>query len=86
MKIELHKIPIKEAVKEAIHEEMKDILLEAVKSPKSTINEGSTAFKNSPISHQIPKTAVDSRQAYMDILKETAEGPKSGFEGEFKVS
>jgi len=30
---------IKDSVKEAIHEELKDILLEAIKSPKSNINE-----------------------------------------------
>ena len=34
-----HKKMIKDAVKEAIQEELKDILLEAIKSPKNPINE-----------------------------------------------
>jgi hypothetical protein len=37
-KTELHFL-IKEAVKEAIHEELKEIILEAIKSPKSPIYE-----------------------------------------------
>ena len=42
MKItELRKI-VKESVQEAIREELKDILLEAIKSPKQTVNESYT--------------------------------------------
>jgi hypothetical protein len=39
MKTDMLKKLIKEAVREAIQEEIKDILLEAVRSPKTTINE-----------------------------------------------
>jgi hypothetical protein len=56
---------IKEAVKEAIHEELKDIILEAVKSPKST--SVGTGVVNENI---IP--APEKRQRYMDVLNETA--------------
>jgi hypothetical protein len=71
--IELKKF-IKQAVKEAIQEELKDILLEAVRSPKTIVKESysspsvpqvNSAFKPVDIS-------TDKRQAYMDILGETA--------------
>lgn len=39
MKLSQLKIIVKEAVKEAIQEEMKDILMEAVRSPKQTVYE-----------------------------------------------
>ena len=44
---ELRKV-IREEVKAAIQEELKDILLEAVKSPKSTITETQTAPAPNP--------------------------------------
>ena len=81
---------IKEAVKEAIQEELKDILLEAVRSNKQPITEShrpdvkTLSFNTNSIPHQAPK--INPKQAYMDILGEIAQGPKSGFEGEFKVS
>ncbi len=59
---------IKEAVKEAIHEELKDIILEAVKSPKSTsIGVGSAGVVNENI---IPSS--EKRQRYMEVLNQTA--------------
>jgi len=86
MKTDILKKLIKEAVKEAIHEEMKDILLEAVRGNKQPITESdmktlSFTTKNVPT----PQPSFNAKQAYMDVLKETAEGPKSGFDGEFKV-
>jgi len=42
MKLSQLKTIVKQAVKEAIQEEMKDILLEAVRSPKHTIYESKT--------------------------------------------
>ena len=39
MKTDALKTLIKEAVREAIHEELKDILLEAVRAPKTVVNE-----------------------------------------------
>jgi len=44
---ELRKV-IREEVKAAIQEELKDILLEAVKTPKSTITETQTVAKPDP--------------------------------------
>jgi hypothetical protein len=83
---------IKEAVKEAIQEEMKDILLEAVRGNKQPINESyqpnnrTLSFNTNSIPHQPVKSPVDTKKAYMDILGEMSQGPKSGFEGEFKVN
>ena len=79
---------IKVAVKEAIQEELKDILLEAVRGNKQPIQEShdrTLSFTTQNIQHQQPKSPVDTKKAYMDILGEMAQGPKSGFEGEFKV-
>lgn len=83
---------IKAAVKEAIQEELKDILLEAVRSNKQPIQESyrpsdnrTLSFNTNSIPHQPAKSLGDTKKAYMDILGEMAQGPKSGFEGEFKV-
>ena len=63
---ELKKL-IKNAVKEAIQEELKDILLEAIKSPKPpTITES----KNMDVN--LPPPSLDSKQKYKDILDEMA--------------
>ena len=56
---------IKQAVREAIQEELKDILLEAVRSPKQTVVENiqpSNVAKNPPISSK------EKRAAYQNIL------------------
>ena len=86
MKTDIFKKIIKEAVKEAIREEMKDILLEAIKGNKQPINESKTLnFTTNSIPHQPVKSPIDSKKAYMDILGEMSQGPKSSFDGEFKV-
>ena len=84
---------IKEAVKEPIQEELKDILLEAIKSNKQSITEShqpdsrTLSFNTNSIPHQISSTPkVNTKQTYIDILDEMSHGPKSGFDGEFKVS
>lgn len=61
---------IKEAVREAIQEELKDILLEAVKTPKvTTIASAPTA---PVVEHQAPQqpvmSAQEKRAAYQNIL------------------
>lgn len=83
---------IKESVREAIQEELKDILLEAVRSNKQPITESyrvsddrTLSFNTNAIQHQA-QPSVNTKQAYMDILGEMSQGPKSGFDGEFKVS
>lgn len=82
---------IKESVREAIQEELKDILLEAVRSNKQLVTEAypdkTLNFNTNSIPHQQPtKPPINTKKAYMDILGEMAQDPKSGFEGEFKVS
>jgi len=84
---------IKIAVKEAIQEELKDILLEAVRSNKQPINESyrvsddrTLSFNTSNVPTQPVKPNGNTKKAYLDILDEMAQGPKSGFDGEFKVN
>jgi hypothetical protein len=48
MKLNQLKTIVKEAVREAIQEEMKDILLEAVRSPKQTVYESGTNIPSTP--------------------------------------
>jgi hypothetical protein len=62
---------IKEAVREAIQEELKDILLEAVRSPKQVVRESYAPPIQTP---QPPFTqpTMDLRAKYADVLGETA--------------
>jgi hypothetical protein len=89
MKADILKKFIKDAVREAVQEELKDILLEAFKSNKQTIRESNDRtlnFNTNSIPHQpASKPSINPKQAYMEILGDIAKGPKSGFEGEFKV-
>jgi len=65
---------IKEAVREAIQEELKDILLEAVRAPKQLVRE-SYAPTTNPIQPSQPtftQPTMDLKSKYMDILGETA--------------
>jgi hypothetical protein len=70
--VEFKKI-IKEAVREVIQEELKDILLEAVKTPKTVVRESYSSTTN-PIQPSQPAFTpnVDLRSKYADILGETA--------------
>jgi hypothetical protein len=62
---------IKEAVREAIQEELKDILLEAVKSPKQVVRESYTPpAQTSQPSYAPP--SIDFRSKYAEVLGETA--------------
>jgi len=62
MKIDGLKKLIKDAVREAIQEELKDILLEAVKSPKTVVQESHTGapFFSQPIMATGPTTSTTS--------------------------
>jgi hypothetical protein len=62
---------IKEAVREAIQEELKDILLEAVKAPKQVIRESYTPLPRTP-EPSFTQPTMDLKSKYMDILGETA--------------
>jgi len=90
MKTDIFKKLIKEAVKEVFQEEMRDILLEAVRSNKQPINESFSPetrtlnFNTNSLPHK-PTSNINPKQAYMDILSDMAKGPKNGLEGEFKL-
>jgi hypothetical protein len=62
---------IKEAVREAIQEELKDILLEAVKSPKQVVRESYAPPAQKPHPSYAPPS-VDFRSKYAEVLGETA--------------
>lgn len=79
MKASEFKKIIKEAVREVFKEEFKDMLLETIKHNSNNVNSNI----KSPITQPIPPP--DRRKIYMDILNETALGPKSSFEGKFNV-
>lgn len=76
MKLSQLKTIVKDAVKEAIQEEMKDILLEAVKSPKQTIYENRMGTPTTDVAAPIPsptnpvatKTREEIRENYMNVL------------------
>jgi len=64
---------IKEAVREAIQEELKDILLEAVRAPKAPIIEtpvgvGGYGVTNSPIPPQPSTTSAVEKRAMMESI------------------
>lgn len=62
---------IKEAVREVIQEELKDILLEALKSPKQVVRESFIPTSN-PSQPTFTPPTMDTRKAYMDVMNETA--------------
>lgn len=89
MKTDALKKLIKEAVKEAIQDELKDILLEAVRSNKQPIRESYQVSDDRTLtfnSNNVPRTPIDTKKAYMDILGDMAKGPETGLSGEFKVN
>jgi hypothetical protein len=62
---------IKEAVREVIQEELKDILLEALKSPKQVIRESYTP-PSTPTQPAYAPPSIDFRSKYAEVLGETA--------------
>jgi len=73
MKISELKKTLKESIREVFREEMKDILLEAVRSPKQQVNESSnTGFNNYQTSQTTEGTSTKSkeqlREEYKNIL------------------
>jgi hypothetical protein len=74
---ELKKV-LKETVREVIQEELKDILLEAVKTPKVVTQTPVMESYNPSIPSPSPTTPVmssqEKRDAYKNILGETAAG------------
>ena len=68
---ELRKI-IREEVREAIQDELKDILLEAVRSPKTVVAESLPSENVTPTSK--PKNIAEQRAAYASILGDMKPG------------
>lgn len=68
MKQNVLKKMIKDCVKEAIQEELKDILLEAIKSPKHQINESYIPPVNIGNKSEAPQPNHDYRSKYADIM------------------
>jgi len=62
---------IKEAVREAIQEELKDILLEAVRSPKQVVRESYAPPTPTP-QPSFTQPTMGLRSKYADVLGETA--------------
>ena len=62
---------IKEAVREVIQEELKDILLEALKSPKQIVRE-SYSPPSTPAQPAYAPPSIDFRSKYAEALGETA--------------
>ena len=65
---------IKEAVREAIQEELKDILLEAVRSPKQIVRESysPTSPSQPAVNPTFTPPTMDFRSKYAEVLGETA--------------
>jgi len=71
MKLDALRKVIREEVKAAIQEELKDILLEAVRSPKQVVRE--TVAPAPVAAPAIPqKTREEIRESYKNILGDTA--------------
>ncbi len=72
MKVSQLKTIVKDAVREAIQEEMKDILLEAVRLPKQVVSEykptNPTVGTTSPTNPVATKTKEEIRENYMNVL------------------
>jgi len=77
---------IKEAMKEAIQEELKDILLEAVRAPKTVVHESVRDTYAQPHIEQPKKLTAAERQAmFGGILGEMQNGgATSQYANEFK--
>ena len=62
---------IKDAVREAIQEELKDILLEAIKTPKQVVRESYAPPTQTP-QPSFTQPTMDLRSKYADVLGATA--------------
>ena len=74
MKLSQLKLIVKDAVKEAIQDELKDILLEAVRAPKQTVYENKIGTPTTDVAAPSPtnpvatKTREEIRESYMNVL------------------
>lgn len=88
MKLSQLKSIVKDAVKEAIQEEMKDILIEAVRAPKSVVYENSMGVPNTNIGTPGPMNPVaqqkmpeDKRMAMKENIQSVLGGMMPGANG-----
>jgi hypothetical protein len=65
---------IKEAVREAIQEELKDILLEAVRAPKPVVTESKDTYAQPHIESPKQLTAQERRDMFAGMLGEMQQG------------
>ena len=70
MKLDVLRKIIREEVKGAIQEELKDILLEAVKSSKPMMHEAQPQIQQQP--QAVTKSKEQLRESYRNILGDTA--------------
>ena len=71
MKLDILRKIIREEVKGAIQEELKDLLLEAIRTPKQPIGNGGFGTPNTTIT-STPVSKEQLRESYRNILGETA--------------
>lgn len=88
MKLSQLKSIVKDAVKEAIQEEMKDILMEAVRSPKQTVYENRMGTPTTDVAAPSPMNPVaqqkmpeDKRIAMKENIQSVLGGMMPGADG-----
>ena len=81
MKLSQLKTIVKEAVKEAIQKEMKDILIEAVRAPKSVVYENNTTPPTSTNPTTQQPMSTDSRIAMRENIQNVLGGMMPGANG-----
>jgi hypothetical protein len=85
MKLSQLKIIVKEAVKEAIQEEMKDILMEAVRSPKQTVYEHNVGTPTTDVATPTPMS-TDNRMAMRENIQNVLSGMMPGVDGTIQAN
>jgi hypothetical protein len=77
---------IKDAVREAIQEELKDILLEAVRAPKTVVNESRDTYAQPHVEKPRQLSAQERRDMFSGILGEMQNGgvATSAYAGNFQ--
>ena len=85
MKLSQLKTIVKEAVKEAIQEEMKDILMEAVRSPKQTVYENILVSPTTDAATPTPMS-TDNRMAMRENIQNVLSGMMPGADGTMQAN
>ena len=79
---------IKEAVREAIQEELKDILLEAVRIPKQVVTESKDTYAQPHIENPKQLTSQERRDMFSGIIGEMQQGKPatSAYAGDLQMN